>query len=218
MSTNIIARTVSIIQPLQVTTREDGTQYKSIIFKVAEKRRYKQNYLDTKTNQMVNGYKSDFWLVKATGEVAEAFAKNCTAVDENGKLKSRYLYIEGRFETYTKDRKVNVGVSAQAIGNYYGIALQGADLAIETAVPQTNTILNADVITYLDPNPNRNDGGQSVQIVAPATGVNYAQATVAPAVAQTAPAPAPVMQAPVQTVQAVAPVQVQAPVANETPF
>ena len=218
MSTNILARTVSIIQPFQAITREDGTVYKSIIFKVAEKRKYKQNYIDSKTNQQVNGYKSDFWLVKATGEVAEAFNKNCTAVDENGKLKSRYLNIEGRFETYTKDREVTISVPAQAIAQYAGVAYAGADMVVKATVPQTNTILNADVITYLDPNPNRaENGGQQVTVSAPVAGANYAAGAVQ---GQTPVAPV-MVQAPVAQPAPVV-VQAQAPVAqavvNETPF
>lgn len=169
-------RTVSIVSPFEVVKR-NGTngefEQKSILFKVAFKRNYKQN-LQKADGSTERGYGTDFLLVKATGEVAEAFNKNCTATNAEGKLISRHILIDGRLETYSKPRPINV--QANINGQLYNI---------QTEVPNSsNMILVADQITYLDSNPNKKTESGPAPVNVTPVGAGEAQGAVAQAMPQ----------------------------------
>ena len=201
------ARTVSIVRPLKVETKQgaNGTfESKDILVRIAVNRDYKVTR--TENGKTVSEYPTDFWLCKLTGNLAQIFADNCCATKEDGKLISRHLLLSGSFENYTNTRKVHVTPQVNIGGQLY-------QLELDVDVPNNNnTIFVADGITFLDSNPVKAQAN-----TAPA--VTVAVATPVAQVAQPVAQPAtPVAQpAPVaQPVQVVAPVAQPVAVAMET--
>ena len=192
MKTSVLdARTVAIVRDLRTEKRTGANgefEVKDILIRIAVDRDYKTTR--TENGKTISEYPTDFWLAKATGNVAQAISDYCTAKKEDGKLVSRHLLLSGNFETYQKNRNVKETVQVNIGGQLYNIA-------VDLNVPDTNTIFMIDEFKFLDKNP-ENTG-------ATATPVATASVTpVATPVAQPAVAPAPVAQ-PVQPV-AVAPV------------
>ena len=199
-------RTVSIVKPYKEEVRKGNNgdfTSKEIFFKVACDRDYKVTR--TENGKTIQEYPTDFFLVKATGELANIFNKYATATKDDGKLQSRHILIEGSLETYRKDRKVAYDKQVNIGGNLYQIK-------DEFTVPDTPVIIVADKIRFLDSAPQT-----QAQTQATSAPVVTAVAPVAPAVAPVMPAQAQVVQAPVvaPAVQTVAPVA-EVPVADMT--
>lgn len=205
LSLTLEGRTVSIVKDYKEETRKGNNGEfvsKEIFFKVAVDRDYKVTR--TENGKTISEYPTDFYLVKATGELATIFNKYATAKKEDGKLQSRHILITGSLETYKKNRKVAYDKQINIGGNLYQIK-------DEFEVPDTPIIIVADKIRFLDSAP------QTVQTQATSAPVVTAVAPVAPAVAPVMPAQAQVVQAPVvaPAVQTIAPVA-EVPVADMT--
>ena len=201
------ARTVSIVTPYkeeQVNGANGEYTRKSILFKVATNHRYKSTTPDGKKE-----YQSDFFLVRASGGVAETFNKLCGSLKKpDGKHWSRKVLIEGTEENYTKT--VNKTLKDVEIdGKLY-------DLTVPENVERN--ILIAESITFLDPHPDalKNADGVSGKVVAtPSATATPVSAT--PAQAEPVQPQASVQQAePVVPVAPVAP-QPEIPQAQPTP-
>lgn len=212
-STNLIARTVSIVKPYREETRNgnNGTfTAKEIFFKVAVDRDYKVTRQEN--GKTISEYPTDFFLVKATGGLAETINKYATATKEDGKLQSRLISLGGNFETYRKDREVDIDKVYQVNinGTLYNIPVKD-----KVVVPDTPVIFVADSIKFLDKNPNANQAQASAQAQAPVIMQAVAVQGQAPVAQASAPAVAPVAQTP-----AVAPVVAPAFDANsaECPY
>jgi hypothetical protein len=189
------ARTVSIVKPYTEEKRQGSNgefTVKEVLFKIAVDRSYKVTR--TENGKQVTDYPTDFYLAKATGNTAEAFAKYCSGTKADGKLQSRRLLLVGTFETYNKARiyEKDFQVQAPTSGEQFTIR-------IHDELADTNVIFIVDSMSFLDSNPaNRNQG----QAQASATAVvGVAGAPVAQ--------PVPVAGAPV-VVQAQAPAVAQA--------
>lgn len=225
MKTSILnARTVAIVRDLRVEKRQGANgefESKDILFRIAVDRDYKVTRQEN--GKTISERPTDFWLAKATGNVAQIFADHCSATKEDGKLISRHLLLSGNFENYQNTRNVKAKVQPQV--NIGGQIYQ-LDLEVEVPVDNNNnTIFIVDSIEFLDSNPaNRTAPANTGATVssAVATPVTATPATVAqPAQApvqqvqpvQTAPAPVaqPVQVAPQTVAQ---PVQAQAPIMN----
>ena len=89
---------------LKSFAREDGTEFKVISFSVATTR----NYLQTKkvdgkvvldeNGKAVKYRESDFIMCEARGRVADLINEYFNIKDENGKLISRRLFLEGHIQ------------------------------------------------------------------------------------------------------------------------
>lgn len=229
MKTSILnARTVAIVRDLKVEKRQGANgefESKDILFRIAVDRDYKVTRQEN--GKTISERPTDFWLAKATGNVAQIFADHCSATKEDGKLISRHLLLSGNFENYQNTRNVKAKVQPQV--NINGQTYQ-LDLEVEVPIENNNnTIFIVDSIEFLDSNPaNRTpSGGNAGATVssAVATPVTASPTTVAQ------PAQAPVQQAqPVQQVAqpvaqqaqpvqvapqtVVQPAQAQAPIMN----
>lgn len=195
---NLIGRVGRITKPysVQTFTGENGIQRQvgSIYFTVAVERNYSQRQTDDQGN-VTRRPATDWFLVKASGPVADNFNKYCTAVDANGKLVSRLIAITGEVETYQKERLVATD-----------IPINGVVYHVENIpVNETNICINAEKIKYLD---SSSRSGIQAQTAGAPVATQAAYPTIAPMVAPTvAPAPAPaVAQAPT-----IAPAPVAAP-------
>jgi hypothetical protein len=185
-NTSMICRTVSIVKDYREEKRQGNNGEflaKEIFFKVAVDRDYKVTR--TENGKTISEYPTDFFLVKATGGLAETINKYATAKKEDGKLKSRLIALSGSFETYQKARKVTIDKTYQV--NFNG-TLYDIPIKDEVEVPDTPVIFVCDGIKFLDKNPEAQQGA------------TVAQATPAPVVGTPviAQASAPVAQAPVQ--------------------
>lgn len=204
MKTSILnARTVAIVRDLKTEKRQGANgefESKDILFRIAVDRDYKVTRQEN--GKTISERPTDFWLAKATGNVAQIFADHCTATKEDGKLISRHLLLSGNFENYQNTRTVKAKVQPQV--NINGQVYQ-LDLEVEVPVENNNnTIFIVDSIEFLDSNPaNRTASAGN-------TGATVASAVATP-VTPVAPAATPVQ--PVQQAQPVTPVA-QTPVAQ----
>lgn len=197
MKTSILnARTVAIVRDLKTEKRQGANgefESKDILFRIAVDRDYKVTRQEN--GKTISERPTDFWLAKATGNVAQIFADHCTATKEDGKLISRHLLLSGNFENYQNTRTVKAKVQPQV--NINGQVYQ-LDLEVEVPVENNNnTIFIVDSIEFLDSNPaNRTASAGN-------TGATVASAVATP-VTPVAPAATPVQ--PVQQAQPVTPV------------
>lgn len=133
-----------------VTKREDGSEFHSISFTVATTR----NYLQTKKvdgkvvldeeGKPVKHRESDFILCEARGGVADLVNKYFNLKDENGKLISRRLFLEGHIQV---DR----------ITYEQGIQIEGIESPVYVEMEKTITKFIVDSIEFLDANPLNKD-------------------------------------------------------------
>ena len=205
MKTSILnARTVAIVRDLRVEKRQGANgefESKDILFRIAVDRDYKVTRQEN--GKTISERPTDFWLAKATGNVAQIFADHCSATKEDGKLISRHLLLSGNFENYQNTRNVKAKVQPQV--NINGQIYQ-LDLEVEVPVENnSNTIFIVDSIEFLDSNPaNRTPSGGN-------TGATVSSAVATPVTASPVPVAQPA-QAPVQQAQPVQ--QVAQPVAQ----
>lgn len=202
------ARTVSIVRDLKTEQRQGANgafESKDILFRIAVNRDYKVTRQEN--GKTISEYPTDFWLAKATGNLAQIFADNCCHKKADGKLQSRHLLLSGSFENYTSTRKVNVQPQVNIGGQLY-------QLNLDVDVPTTNTIFIVDGITFLDSNPNTQQAVSGTTVTAvtatpvpvgtsvPANGaVPVPVSTVPTPATNSVPTPvvAPEAQVPVQT-------------------
>ena len=205
MKTSILnARTVAIVRDLRVEKRQGANgefESKDILFRIAVDRDYKVTRQEN--GKTISERPTDFWLAKATGNVAQIFADHCSATKEDGKLISRHLLLSGNFENYQNTRNVKAKVQPQV--NINGQIYQ-LDLEVEVPVENnSNTIFIVDSIEFLDSNPaNRTPSGGNA-------GATVSSAIATPVTASPVPVAQPA-QAPVQQAQPVQ--QVAQPVAQ----
>lgn len=205
MKTSILnARTVAIVRDLRVEKRQGANgefESKDILFRIAVDRDYKVTRQEN--GKTISERPTDFWLAKATGNVAQIFADHCSATKEDGKLISRHLLLSGNFENYQNTRNVKAKVQPQV--NINGQIYQ-LDLEVEVPVENnSNTIFIVDSIEFLDSNPaNRTPLGGNA-------GATVSSAVATPVTASPVPV-AQTAQAPVQQAQPVQ--QVAQPVAQ----
>ena len=141
----MVART-AWMGKLNSFAREDGTEFKVISFSVATTR----NYLQTKkvdgkvvldeNGKAVKYRESDFILCEARGRLADLVNEYFNIKDENGKLISRRLYLEGHIQV----DKVTVE---------QGIEIEGIDQPVYVELEKTVTKFIVDNIEFLDSNP-----------------------------------------------------------------
>lgn len=196
MKVHAIGRTARIVKPYAVEQRngKNGTfESRMVMFSLATDRNYRQ--ATTKPDGTVSQERhTDFFVCKATGPIADNFAKYCSAMkkDENGndKLVSRRISIEGHLETYDATRTEQVQLNNGQI--------------IQVSLPEERKIVVVDEIEFLDANPSKNNAGATATIVQaqPVTNVQPAQpvAPVAPVAGAVAPAPVATPVAPATTV------------------
>ena len=200
------ARTVAIVKDLTVEQRQGANgafESKEILFRIAVDRDYKVTRQEN--GKTIQEYPTDFWLAKATGPVAQAFADHCTAKKEDGKLVSRHLLLLGNFETYQKSRNVKETVQVNINGALYNVN-------VDLNVPDTNTIFMVDSIKFLDRPQNTQANNTTVATATATPAMPVAPAQTAPVAPAQAVAPvAPAQTAPVAP--EVAPAQVATPVA-----
>lgn len=205
MKTSILnARTVAIVRDLRVEKRQGANgefESKDILFRIAVDRDYKVTRQEN--GKTISERPTDFWLAKATGNVAQIFADHCSATKEDGKLISRHLLLSGNFENYQNTRNVKAKVQPQV--NINGQIYQ-LDLEVEVPVENnSNTIFIVDSIEFLDSNPaNRTPSGSNA-------GATVSSAVATPVTASPVPVAQPA-QTPVQQAQPVQ--QVAQPVAQ----
>ena len=115
MKTSILnARTVAIVRDLRVEKRQGANgefESKDILFRIAVDRDYKVTRQEN--GKTISERPTDFWLAKATRNVAQIFADHCSATKEDGKLISRHLLLSGNFENYQNTRNVKAKVQPQ---------------------------------------------------------------------------------------------------------
>lgn len=204
-STILEARTVTVVRELKVEKRTGVNgefESKDILIRIAVDRDYKVTR--TENGKTISEYPTDFWLAKATGNLADVINNYCTATKEDGKLISRHLLLSGSFENYTNTRKIKTNPQVEINGVMY-------QLDLEVEAPSNNTIFVIDSIKFLDKNP---------ETVQAQTANTVTTATVTPVtpvpVAQPAVQTAPVQQAP-QAIQVVQAAEVPTVAANYTP-
>ena len=202
MKVHAIGRTARIIRPYAVEQRngKNGTfESRMVMFSLATDRNYRQ--ATTNPDGTVSQERhTDFFVCKATGPVADNFAKYCSAMkkDENGndKLVSRRIAIEGHLEKYNATRTEQVQLNNGQI--------------IQVSLPEEREIVVVDEIEFLDANPSKSNTGATATIVQaqPVTNVQPTQtvAPAAPVAAPTAPVTTPVAPVAAPTTPVAAPV------------
>ena len=176
------ARTVAIVKDLTVEQRQGANgafESKEILFRIAVDRDYKVTRQEN--GKTIQEYPTDFWLAKATGPVAQAFADHCTAKKEDGKLVSRHLLLLGNFETYQKSRNVKETVQVNINGALYNVN-------VDLNVPDTNTIFMVDSIKFLDRPQNTQANNTTVATATATPAMPVAPAQTAPVAPEVAPA------------------------------
>lgn len=191
-----IGRTARIIRPYAVEQRNGRNgafESRMVMFSIATDREYRQAVTNA-DGTISQERKTDFFACRATGPIADLFAKYCSATkkDENGndKLVSRRIAIEGHLEKYPATRTETLALP------------DGKQVQVN--LPEEREIIVVESIEFLDANPVKNNAGTTTAVVA----------TPVQAVAPVAQAVAPIAQT-VQ--QAVAPVQAVAPQAVAVP-
>lgn len=202
MNVTMIARTASIAKEYTCETRNGRNgqfQSKRIMFSMAVDRKYR-------TTSVVNGQQTtdnptDFFLVEFVGGAADAMQKHATGKKQDGKLQSRFLYLEGTFETYRSNKPIKATMKGVNMG---GVLYDIPGMATPDGAGITNVKFVVDFFKFLDANPN---AGESVNGYSQDGAVQYG------APAQGGYAPVQQGYAPVQ--QGAAPAQQAAPVAYQ---
>lgn len=197
MKIHAIGRTVKILRPYAVeqkSGRNGNFESRMVMWTLATDRDYRQA-VTNEDGTISQERHTDFFACRATGPIADLFAKYCNAVkkDENGndKLVSRRIAIEGHLEKYNAQRTEQVQLNNGQI--------------IQITLPEEREVVVVESIEFLDANPTKSNSGTTATVI-------QAQ-PVAPvqAVAPVAPV------APVAEVLPVAPVA-QAVTAEVAPF
>lgn len=200
MKIHTIGRTVKILRPYAVeqkSGRNGNFESRMVMFTLATDRDYRQATTNA-DGTVTQERHTDFFACRATGPIADLFAKYCNAVkkDENGndKLVSRRIAIEGHLEKYNATRTEQVQLNNGQI--------------IQVSLPEEREVVVVESIEFLDANPTKSNAGTT------ATATVIQAQPVAPVANAQPIAQAPVAYAPVAPVaQAVAPIAEAMPVA-----
>ena len=193
-------RTVSIVTPYkeeQVNGTNGEYTRKSIMFKVATNHRYKSTTPDGKQE-----YQTDFFLVRASGKVAETFNKLCGSLKKpDGKHLSRKVLIEGTEENYTKT----------IIKTLKDVEIDGKLYDLQVPENVERNILIAESITFLDPHPDvlKNADGVNGKVTATLSATPSATPSASATPQASAQPVAVALQAEAEPAQPVAPVAPQ---------
>jgi len=186
MKIHAIGRTVKILRPYAVeqkTGRNGVFESKMVMWTLATDRDYRQATTNA-DGSVTQERHTDFFACRATGPIADLFAKYCNAMkkDENGndKLVSRRIAIEGHLEKYNATRTEQVQLNNGQI--------------IQVTLPEEREVVVVENIEFLDANPSKSNAGTT------------ATATIAQTVAPVAQTVAPVAQTVAPVAQTVAPV------------
>ena len=158
MKVHAIGRTARIIRPYAVEQRNGRNgafESRMVMFSLATDRDYRQAVTNA-DGTISQERHTDFFACRATGPIADLFAKYCSAMkkDENGndKLVSRRLYIEGHLEKYQAKRTEQVQLSNGQI--------------VQIELPEEREIVVVESIEFLDANPvNKNNNGTTAQVI-----------------------------------------------------
>lgn len=194
------ARTVSLVREL-TTEQRNGVngQYesKTIMFRIAVDRDYRSTRVEN--GKTITETPTDFWLARASGEVAQRLNDYCTQKKENGKLVSRHLLLSGNFETYQTTKMVKHKGKAHVVipnvnigGAYYNIEHDVVDVEFESEDTIDNTIFVIDGFTFLDRKPDAQATPAST--AAAPTAMPVATPVAAPAAQTVTVAPQPATQ------------------------
>ena len=174
MKIHAIGRTARIIKPYAVEQRNGRNgafESRMVMFSLATDRDYRQAVTNA-DGTISQERHTDFFACRATGPIADLFAKYCSAMkkDENGndKLVSRRIYIEGHLEKYNAKRTEQVQLSNGQI--------------VQIELPEEREVVVVESIEFLDANPTKNNNGTTAQAVVVAQPVAQAL-PVAPVVA-----------------------------------
>lgn len=151
MKIHAIGRTVKILKPYAVeqrTGRNGNFESRMVMWTLATDRDYRQAVTNT-DGTISQERHTDFFACRATGPIADLFAKYCNAVkkDENGndKLVSRRIAIEGHLEKYNATRTEQVQLNNGQI--------------IQVSLPEEREVVVVESIEFLDANPSKSNAG-----------------------------------------------------------
>lgn len=157
MKVHAIGRTARIIKPYAVEQRNGRNgafESRMVMFSLATDRDYRQAVTNA-DGTISQERHTDFFACRATGPIADLFAKYCSAMkkDENGndKLVSRRIYIEGHLEKYNAKRTEQVQLSNGQI--------------VQIELPEEREIVVVESIEFLDANPVKNNNGTTAQVI-----------------------------------------------------
>lgn len=145
MKIHSIGRTAKILKPYSVEQRNGRNgafESRMVMFTLATDRDYRQAV--TKDDGSISQERhTDFFACRATGPIADLFAKYCSATkkDENGndKLVSRRIAIEGHLEKYPSTRTEQVQLNNGQV--------------IQIELPEEREVVVVESIEFLDANP-----------------------------------------------------------------
>lgn len=151
MKIHAIGRTVKILKPYAVeqrTGRNGNFESRMVMWTLATDRDYRQAVTNADGTVSQERH-TDFFACRATGPIADLFAKYCNAVkkDENGndKLVSRRIAIEGHLEKYNATRTEQVQLNNGQI--------------IQVSLPEEREVVVVESIEFLDANPSKSNAG-----------------------------------------------------------
>ena len=151
MKIHAIGRTVKILRPYAVeqkTGRNGVFESKMVMWTLATDRDYRQATTNA-DGSVTQERHTDFFACRATGPIADLFAKYCNAMkkDENGndKLVSRRIAIEGHLEKYNATRTEQVQLNNGQI--------------IQVTLPEEREVVVVENIEFLDANPSKSNAG-----------------------------------------------------------
>lgn len=151
MKIHAIGRTVKILRPYAVeqkTGRNGVFESKMVMWTLATNRDYRQATTNA-DGSVTQERRTDFFACRATGPIADLFAKYCNAMkkDENGndKLVSRRIAIEGHLEKYNATRTEQVQLNNGQI--------------IQVTLPEEREVVVVESIEFLDANPSKSNAG-----------------------------------------------------------
>ena len=192
---NLIGRTAKIVKPyeaVQRTGRNGAFESKMVMFSIATDRDYKSTVTNA-DGTISQERKTDFFVCRATGPIADLFNKYCSAIKEDGKLVSRRLYIQGHLEKYQATRTEQVQLPNGQV--------------IQVNLPEEREVIVVESIEFLDANPVKTQA-QVAQVIATVPQTPQAlqpQVTTAPQVAQVVTTAVPQAPQPTQATGDVAP-------------
>lgn len=151
MKIHAIGRTVKILKPYAVeqrTGRNGNFESRMVMWTLATDRDYRQATTNA-DGSVTQERHTDFFACRATGPIADLFAKYCNAMkkDENGndKLVSRRIAIEGHLEKYNATRTEQVQLNNGQI--------------IQVTLPEEREVVVVESIEFLDANPSKSNAG-----------------------------------------------------------
>lgn len=151
MKIHAIGRTVKILKPYAVeqrTGRNGNFESRMVMWTLATDRDYRQATTNA-DGSVTQERHTDFFACRATGPIADNFAKYCSAMkkDENGndKLVSRRIAIEGHLEKYNATRTEQVQLNNGQI--------------IQVTLPEEREVVVVESIEFLDANPSKSNAG-----------------------------------------------------------